>query len=72
MTMSDAKGKAPSVVLVHGAFAESSSWTAVIERLQTAGVEVIAASNPLRGVKHDSAYVASRINQVLGPVLAVG
>jgi pimeloyl-ACP methyl ester carboxylesterase len=62
----------PTVVLVHGAFVDSSSWTAVIERLQAAGVEVIAAANPLRGVKHDSAYVASRINQVLGPVLAVG
>jgi len=62
----------PTVVLVHGAFADSSSWAGVIQRLQAAGVEVIAATNPLRGVKHDSDYVASRINQVPGPVLAVG
>jgi len=62
----------PTVVLVHGAFADSSSWTAVIQRLQAAGVDVVAAVNPLRGVKHDSAYVASRINQIPGPVLAVG
>lgn len=66
------QNRRPTVVLVHGAFADSSSWTAVIQRLQAAGVDVIAAPNPLRGIKHDSAYVASRINQVPGPVLAVG
>jgi pimeloyl-ACP methyl ester carboxylesterase len=63
---------APTVVLVHGAFADSSSWTGVIERLEAAGVAVTALSNPLRGVKHDSAYVASAIAQIPGPVLAVG
>jgi pimeloyl-ACP methyl ester carboxylesterase len=68
----DSRNNSPTVVLVHGAFADSSSWTGVIERLQAAGVNVIAAVNPLRGVKHDSAYVASRINQIPGPVLAVG
>jgi pimeloyl-ACP methyl ester carboxylesterase len=61
-----------TVVLVHGAFADSSSWSGVIERLQAAGVQVTAAPNPLRGISHDSAYVASFIKQVPGPVLAVG
>ena len=61
-----------TVVLVHGAFADSSSWNGVIERLQAAGIQVTAAPNPLRGISHDSAYVASFIKQVPGPVLAVG
>jgi pimeloyl-ACP methyl ester carboxylesterase len=71
--MSKAPSDAPlTVVLVHGAFADSSSWNAVIERLQAAGLQVTAAPNPLRGISHDSAYVASFIKQVPGPVLAVG
>ena len=61
-----------TVVLVHGAFADSSSWDGVIERLQAAEVEVRAAPNPLRGISEDSAYVASFIRQIDGPVLAVG
>jgi pimeloyl-ACP methyl ester carboxylesterase len=61
-----------TVVLVHGAFADSSSWNGVIERLQAAGIQVTAAPNPLRGISHDAAYVASFIKQVPGPVLAVG
>jgi pimeloyl-ACP methyl ester carboxylesterase len=60
-----------TVVLVHGAFADSSSWDGVVERLQAAGLEVRAAPNPLRGISHDSAYVASFIEQIEGPVLAV-
>ena len=60
-----------TVVLVHGAFADSSSWAGVIERLQAAGVQVIAAANPLRGISTDSAYVASVFAQIPGPVLAV-
>src|SRR6478735_7456633 len=71
--MSDATSNEPvTVVLVHGAFADSSSWDGVIERLQAAGVQVTAAPNPLRGISHDSAYVASFMKQVPGPVLAVG
>ena len=61
-----------SVVLVHGAFADASSWTGVIERLQKAGVQVTAPANPLRGLSSDSAYLASFLNQIPGPVLAVG
>ena len=71
--MSEATSNAPlTVVLVHGAFADSSSWDGVIERLQAAGIQVTAAPNPLRGISHDSAYVASFMRQVPGPVLAVG
>src|ERR1700757_2906404 len=71
--MSEATSAAPlTVVLVHGAFADSSSWDGVIERLQAAGLEVIAAPTPLRGISHDSAYVASFMKQVAGPSLAVG
>ena len=61
-----------TVVLVHGAFADASSWTGVIERLQKEGVQVTAPPNPLRGLSLDSAYIASVFNQIPGPVLAVG
>ena len=63
---------APTVVLVHGAFADSSSWNGVIERLQAKGVQVTAAANPLRGIAIDSAYVVSVLDETPGPVLAVG
>jgi pimeloyl-ACP methyl ester carboxylesterase len=62
----------PTVVLVHGAFADASSWNGVIERLQENGVNVVAPANPLRGIAHDSAYTASVFEQTPGPVLAVG
>ena len=61
-----------TVVLVHGAFADASSWNGVIERLQKAGVQVTAPANPLRGIASDSAYLASFLKQIPGPVLAVG
>jgi len=62
----------PTVVLVHGAFADAGSWAPVTERLVAAGVPVMAIVNPLRGIKTDAAYVASAITQIPGPVLAVG
>jgi len=62
----------PTIVLVHGAFADASSWNGVIERLQQQGYTVIASANPLRGVTADSAYTASLLNQIDGPVLLVG
>ena len=62
----------PTVVLVHGAFADAGSWAPVTERLIAADVPVAAIVNPLRGVASDAAYVASFINQIDGPVLAVG
>jgi pimeloyl-ACP methyl ester carboxylesterase len=67
--MSDAT---PTVVLVHGAFADASSWNGVIERLQAKDLPVIAPANPLRGIAHDSAYTAAVFEQIEGPVLAVG
>ena len=60
-----------TVVLVHGAFADSSSWAGVIERLLAKGIPVVAAANPLRGISIDSAYVANVFAQIPGPVLAV-
>jgi pimeloyl-ACP methyl ester carboxylesterase len=62
----------PTIVLVHGAFADASSWNGVIERLQQQGYTVIATANPLRGLAADSAYTASLLNQIDGPVLLVG
>jgi pimeloyl-ACP methyl ester carboxylesterase len=62
----------PTIVLVHGAFADASSWNGVIERLQQQGYTCIAPANPLRGVTADSAYTASLLNQIDGPVLLVG
>jgi pimeloyl-ACP methyl ester carboxylesterase len=62
----------PTVVLVHGAFADSSSWTGVIERLQAKGIQVTAPANPLRGLTSDSAYLVGVLGQTPGPVLLVG
>jgi pimeloyl-ACP methyl ester carboxylesterase len=61
-----------TVVLVHGASADASGWSGVIERLQAAGLQVAAPANPLRGITIDSAYIASFLEQIPGPVLAVG
>ena len=69
-TTSDAS--AVTVALVHGAFADSSSWNGVIERLQASGIRVTAPANPLRGIAHDSAYLASYLEQIPGPVVVVG
>jgi pimeloyl-ACP methyl ester carboxylesterase len=65
-------GVKPTIVLVHGAFADASSWNGVIERLQQQGYTVIAPPNPLRGVTADSAYIASLLGQIDGPVLLAG
>lgn len=65
-------GGKPTIVLVHGAFADASSWNGVAERLQQQGYTVIATANPLRGVTFDSAYTASLLGQIDGPVLLVG
>jgi pimeloyl-ACP methyl ester carboxylesterase len=61
----------PTIVLVHGAFAESSSWDAVIDPLLGAGHPVIAAANPLRGPATDAASVADIVRTIEGPVLLV-
>lgn len=62
----------PTVVLVHGAFADASHWTPVIKELQARDVPVLAPANPLRGLAVDAAYIASFVNQIHGPVLLVG
>src|SRR5918994_6957319 len=66
----DASGQ-PTVVLLHGAWADGSSWNDVIERLQAQGVQVTAPANPLRGISIDSAYIGSLLDQIPGPVLVV-
>jgi pimeloyl-ACP methyl ester carboxylesterase len=65
-------GAAPTVVLVHGAFADASGWGGVITRLQAAGIPAVAPANPLRGVSADAAYIASVATQLGAPVLLVG
>ena len=62
----------PTVVLVHGGFADASYWKPVIEELQATGVPVLAPPNPLRGLASDAEYIASFVNQIDGPVLLVG
>jgi len=62
----------PTIILVHGAFAESASWDGVIRLLLADGYPVIAAAVPLRGVKSDSAYLADLIDTIKGPVVLVG
>jgi pimeloyl-ACP methyl ester carboxylesterase len=62
----------PTVVLVHGEFADASSWAGVIPALQVAGLEVIAPANPLRGLAADAAYLAGVAREIDGPVLLVG
>lgn len=62
----------PTVVLVHGAFAESSSWNPVLAKLIAKGYPVIAVANPLRSLKTDAAYLASILDTITGPVVLVG
>lgn len=62
----------PTVVFVHGAFADSSSWNGVITILERDGYKVVAAANPLRGVRTDADAVAGVVNSISGPVVLVG
>ena len=62
----------PTIVLVHGAFAESASWDRVIDRLRDAGHPVIAAANPLRGLASDAEAVSDVVRSVDGPIVLVG
>ncbi len=61
----------PTIVLVHGAFAESSSWNGVIDPLLDAGHQVIAAANPLRSLATDAAAVSDLVRTIEGPVVLV-
>jgi pimeloyl-ACP methyl ester carboxylesterase len=62
----------PTIVLVHGAFADASGWTASIKQLSRQGYPVIAPANPLRGVAADSAYLVSILATITGPIVLVG
>jgi pimeloyl-ACP methyl ester carboxylesterase len=62
----------PTIVLVHGAFAESASWNGVIADLQSRGYTAIAVANPLRGLQHDAAYLRSVLDSLSGPVVIAG
>jgi pimeloyl-ACP methyl ester carboxylesterase len=62
----------PTVVLVHGAFADSSSWNDVIASLRGDGYPVIAAANPLRGLHADAEYLRTVLDSVDGPVVLAG
>jgi pimeloyl-ACP methyl ester carboxylesterase len=62
----------PTVVLVHGAWADSSSWAPVMERLRHDGYPVRAIANPLQGLTSDTAYVTSYLSTITGPKVLVG
>jgi pimeloyl-ACP methyl ester carboxylesterase len=62
----------PTIVLVHGAFADSTSWSTEIPFLQKKGYPVVAVANPLRGVASDSAYLLSVLKTIQGPIVLVG
>jgi pimeloyl-ACP methyl ester carboxylesterase len=66
---SQEEGPRPTIVLVHGDWADSSSWSAVIERLQRRGFTVLAPPNPLRGPTSDAADLASFLQTVPGPII---
>ena len=62
----------PVIVLVHGAWAEASSWNSVIPLLQTGGYTVYAPPNPLRGLASDAATIVTFLKSIPGPVILVG
>lgn len=62
----------PTIVLVHGAWADSSSWMPVIDRLRRDGYPVRAIANPLQGLTSDTAYVTSYLSTIAGPKVLVG
>ncbi|QXE33545.1 alpha/beta hydrolase [Streptomyces sp. GMY02] len=70
-TASAGKSK-PTVVLVHGAWADASSWDGVTKRLQADGYTVVAPANPLRGLSSDAKYLSDYLKTVKGPVVLAG
>jgi pimeloyl-ACP methyl ester carboxylesterase len=67
-----APGTRPTIVLIHGAWADSLSWSAVIQNLQQDGYTVIAAPNPLSGLQQDSETVSDLLQTIPGPIVLVG
>jgi len=71
MNTASAQANKPTIVFVHGAFAESSSWNGVLTKLITKGYPTVAVANPLRGVKSDADYVATVLKDINGPIVLV-
>ena len=71
-TPASAKTSKPTIVLVHGAFADASGWNGVTERLQDKGYTALAPANPLRGVSADAAYLKNVLSQIKGPIVLAG
>jgi pimeloyl-ACP methyl ester carboxylesterase len=65
-------GPKPTIVLEHGAWADTSSWNGVIKRLQAGGYTVYAPPNPLEGLTYDSAFLAAFLHSISGPIVLVG
>jgi pimeloyl-ACP methyl ester carboxylesterase len=64
--------KKPTIVLVHGAFADASSWNGVVERLQRKGFPVVAVANPLRSLTGDASYLRKVLASIDGPIVLAG
>ena len=62
----------PTIVLVHGAFADTSSWNGVIKILEKDGYPIVAAANPLRGVASDAEYIGNIVSSIKSAVVLVG
>ncbi|MGP4052036.1 alpha/beta fold hydrolase [Streptomyces sp. 2A115] len=69
---SSSHSRKPTVVLVHGAFADSTSWNGVVKKLKRDGYPVVAAANPLRGLSSDAAYLKDLLADIDGPVVLAG
>src|SRR4051812_45493754 len=72
MTITTTSPGKPTIVLVHGAFAESSSWNGVITGLLADGYPAVAVANPLRGVRYDADYLRAALSGIEGPIVLVG
>jgi pimeloyl-ACP methyl ester carboxylesterase len=71
-TRATASAPKPTIVLEHGAWADTSSWNGVIKRLQADGYTVYAPPNPLQGLSYDSAFLADFLHTISGPIVLVG
>lgn len=69
---SDAGRSTPTIVLVHGAWADSSSWSPVVEQLRGDGFAIRSIANPLQGLVADTAYLSSHLATINGPIVLVG
>ncbi|MFF1876916.1 alpha/beta fold hydrolase [Leifsonia sp. NPDC058230] len=72
MSITEQSAGKPTVVLVHGAFAESASWNGVIAGLLGEGFPAVAVANPLRGVTSDSEYLRALLRDITGDIILVG